>query len=131
MRNILDRKVLFYHFKIRMTIFITIVLLLYHLETCSTGCGRGRFWFLFRFLIYNLFSFLKKRFHFLFNLRINLHCFRDVNLHRFCLRHSLVTIPRIPLAFSNKVHHWWLWCVAISNSCLLIQSINDKFLLVW
>lgn len=131
MRDILDRKILFYQPKILMAIFLTIVLLLYHLETCSTGCGWGSFWFLFGFLVYNLFSFLKKRFHFLFNLRINLYCFRDVNFHRLWLWHSFVTIPSIPFALSNKVHHGGLWCATISNSCLFVQSINDKFLLVW
>jgi len=111
-----------------MTVCVAIVFLFNGFKCGYTlsGC-----WLTLGFLLLGLLlACLEKALHFFLNFRIDFDSLGNVHLLRLFFLHSRITVPRIPLTLPNKIKHRRFWSVAVSNSCLFVQTVNNQLILV-
>lgn len=58
---------------------------------------------------------------------IRLHRSRYVIFQSINSRHSSERIPGVPLGLSHELEHRWLWRIAVSHRCLLVQCVYLQF----
>lgn len=111
-----------------MAVCVAVVLLL---DSFKCGYALSSCWLTLGFLLMGLLlACLEKALHFLLNLRIDLYSLGNVHLLRLFFRHSLFTVPRIPLTLPNKIKHRRFRSITVSNGCLFVQTINNQLIFV-
>ncbi len=113
-----------------MAVWIAIVFLLDHFQSCSAlSCWRTDLFYRLLFS-FGFITFLKMAFHFLLDLRSELYSIGNVHFHRLWFRQSNITLPWVPFCFTHEIEHWRLWRIAITHCGLLVKTVNGQFILV-